>query len=92
MDTECVARRFFAFCLCPLLMFSGEGVYGKYLDLYANHTTCNKIRNIRKRVRYLQYLGALLLAENGRIHTELPNETMRSAFLECFPVSLLNVP
>ena len=59
-------------------MFSGEEVYGKYLDLYANHTTYNNMKNIGKRVGYLQYLDALLLAENGLIHMDIPKETRLS--------------
>ena len=59
-------------------MFSGEEVYGKYLDLYANHTTYNNMKNIGKRVGYLQYLDTLLLAENGLIHTDIPKETRLS--------------
>jgi hypothetical protein len=56
-------------------MFSGEESYGKYLDLYTNHTTYNNLKNIGKRIGYLQYLDALLLAENGLIHMDIPNET-----------------
>ncbi len=56
-------------------MFSGEEVYGKYLDLYANHTTFNNMKYIGKRIGYLQYLDALLLAENGPIHLDIPKET-----------------
>ena len=59
-------------------MFSGEEVYGKYLDLYANHTTYNNMKNIGKRVGYLQYLDALFLAESGLIHTDIPKETRLS--------------
>ena len=56
-------------------MFSGEESYGKYLDLHANHTTYNNLKNIGKRIGYLQYLDALLLAENGLIHMDIPSET-----------------
>ena len=59
-------------------MFSGEEVYGKYLDVYANHTTYNNMKNIGKRIGYLQYLDALLLAENGLIHMDIPKETRLS--------------
>jgi len=59
-------------------MFSGEEVYGKYLDLHANHTTYNNMKNIGKHVGYLQYLDALLLAENGPIHMDTTKETRLS--------------
>ncbi len=73
-------------------MFSGEEVYGKYLDLYANHTTHNNMKNIGKRIGYLQYLDALLLAENGLIHTDIPKETRLSRDYEmCVTRVLLNL-
>ncbi|KAI0720278.1 RNA splicing factor PRP9 [Cerioporus squamosus] len=56
------------------LLFSGEEGYGKYLDLYANHTTYNNLKNLGKRIAYLQYLDVLLAAQSGPIHTELPKE------------------
>ncbi|RPD67005.1 RNA splicing factor PRP9 [Lentinus tigrinus ALCF2SS1-7] len=56
------------------LMFSGEEGYGKYLDLYANHTTYNNLKHIGKRIAYLQYLDVLLAAQSGPVHTELPKE------------------
>jgi hypothetical protein len=56
-------------------MFSGEESYGKYFDLHANHTTYNNLKNIGKRIGYLQYLDALLVAENGLIHMDIPKET-----------------
>ncbi|KAH9959239.1 RNA splicing factor PRP9 [Russula dissimulans] len=59
-------------------MFSGEEVYGKYLDVHANHTTYNNLKNIGRHIGYLQYLDALLLAENGLIHTDIPKETRLS--------------
>jgi splicing factor 3A subunit 3 len=73
-------------------MFSGEEVYGKYLDLYANHTTYNNMKNIGKRIGYLQYLDALLLAENGPIHLDIPKETRLSRDYEtCVTRILLNL-
>ncbi|KAH9938371.1 uncharacterized protein B0H18DRAFT_1112538 [Fomitopsis serialis] len=54
------------------LLFSGEEAYGKYLDLYANHTAYNNLKNIGKRIGYLQYLDALLAAQSGPVHSELP--------------------
>lgn len=56
------------------LLFSGEEAYGKYVDLYTNHTAYNNIKNIGKRLGYLQYLDVLLLAQNGPVHRELPKE------------------
>ena len=57
------------------LMFSGEEVYGRYLDLNANHTTYNNLRNLPKRITYLQYLDQLLAAQHGYVHKDLPQET-----------------
>ena len=71
-------------------MFSGEEVYGKYLDLHANHTTYNNMKNIGKRVGYLQYLDALLLAENGLIHTDIPRETRLSRDYETYAFGMLH--
>ncbi|EJF56615.1 RNA splicing factor PRP9 [Dichomitus squalens LYAD-421 SS1] len=56
------------------LLFSGEEGYGKYLDLYANHTTYNNLKHIGKRLAYLQYLDVLLAAQSSTVHTELPKE------------------
>ncbi|KAH7911562.1 hypothetical protein BJ138DRAFT_1172473 [Hygrophoropsis aurantiaca] len=57
------------------LLFSGEEAYGKYLDLYANHTAYNNLKNISKRLPYLQYLDVLLTSENNLLHKELSRET-----------------
>ncbi|KAF4619400.1 hypothetical protein D9613_005125 [Agrocybe pediades] len=57
------------------LLFSGEEAYGRYLDLYANHTAYNNLKNIGKRPGYLQYLDILLSAQNGLLHSDLPKET-----------------
>ena len=57
------------------LLFSGEEAYGKYVDLYTNHTAYNNLKNIGKRLGYLQYLDSLLSAQNGPVHRELPKET-----------------
>ncbi|KAI0082405.1 hypothetical protein K474DRAFT_1585641 [Panus rudis PR-1116 ss-1] len=56
------------------LLFSGEEQYGKYLDLYANHTTYNNLKNLPKRISYLQYLDVLLAAQHGPVHSDLPKE------------------
>jgi splicing factor 3A subunit 3 len=61
--------------LAVALLFSGEEAYGKYVDLYANHTAYNNLKNIGKRLGYLQYLDVLLLAQNGSVHRELSKET-----------------
>jgi len=60
------------------LMFSGEEAYGKYVDLYASHTAYNNLKNIAKRMSYLQYLDVLLAAQGGKLHQELPKETLRT--------------
>jgi splicing factor 3A subunit 3 len=68
-----------SFLIAPLSavanIFSGEEVYGRYLDLHANHTTFNNLKNVGKRLGYLQYLDALLLADKGLIHADIPKET-----------------
>ncbi|KAI0650581.1 RNA splicing factor PRP9 [Trametes meyenii] len=56
------------------LLFSGEEGYGKYLDLYANHTTYNNLKHIARRLAYLQYLDVLLAAQSQPVHQELPKE------------------
>ncbi|KAH9850741.1 RNA splicing factor PRP9 [Lenzites betulinus] len=56
------------------LLFSGEEGYGKYLDLYANHSTYNNLKHISKRLAYLQYLDVLLAAQSQTVHSELPKE------------------
>ncbi|KZT13015.1 uncharacterized protein LAESUDRAFT_690087 [Laetiporus sulphureus 93-53] len=56
------------------LLFSGEESYGKYLDLYTNHAAYNNLKNIGKRLGYLQYLDALLAAQTEPVHSELPKE------------------
>jgi splicing factor 3A subunit 3 len=61
--------------LAIALLFSGEENYGKYLDLYANHTAYNNLKNIGKRPGYLQYLDLLLAAQNAPVHSDLPKET-----------------
>ncbi|RDB20114.1 Pre-mRNA-splicing factor sap61 [Hypsizygus marmoreus] len=57
------------------LLFSGEEAYGKYVDLYANHTAYSNLKNIGKRPGYLQYLDLLLAAQDGPVHRDLPKET-----------------
>ena len=59
-------------------MFSGEEAYGKYVDLYTSHTAYNNLKNIAKRLSYLQYLDVLLAAQEGKLHQELPKETLRT--------------
>ncbi|TFK43682.1 hypothetical protein BDQ12DRAFT_643299 [Crucibulum laeve] len=57
------------------LLFSGEEAYGKYMDLYANHTAYTNLKNIGKRPGYLQYLDLLLSAQNAPVHSDLSKET-----------------
>ncbi|KAK2466083.1 hypothetical protein APHAL10511_001725 [Amanita phalloides] len=57
------------------LLFSGEESYGKYLDLYANHTAYCNLKNMGKRPGYLQYLDILMNAQNAPLHADLPRET-----------------
>ncbi|KII94923.1 hypothetical protein PLICRDRAFT_47923 [Plicaturopsis crispa FD-325 SS-3] len=56
------------------LLFSGEEAYGKYLDLYANHTAYNNLKNLGRRPGYLQYLDLLLLAQTNPVHQELSKD------------------
>lgn len=57
------------------LLFSGEEQYGKYLDLYANHSAYNNLKHIGKRLGYLQYLDVLLASQSVTVHSELPKES-----------------
>ncbi|KAJ7930002.1 hypothetical protein B0H13DRAFT_1859154 [Mycena leptocephala] len=66
------------------LLFSGEEAYGKYVDLYANHTAFNNLKNIGKRPGYLQYLDLLLLAQSGPVHRDLGKETRFSKDFEAY--------
>lgn len=66
------------------LLFSGEEGYGKYLDLYANHTAYNNLKNIGKRPGYLQYLDLLLDAQNSPVHSDLSRETRFTKDFETF--------
>ncbi|KAJ3934564.1 MAG: hypothetical protein NXY57DRAFT_663715 [Lentinula lateritia] len=70
------------------LLFSGEEVYGKYLDLYANHTAYNNLKNIGKRPGYLQYLDLLLEAQNGPVHRELSQEARSTKDYEAYIMAL----
>ena len=63
------------FGIAIALLFSGEESYGKYLDLYVNHTAYNNLKNIGKRPGYLQYLDLLLAAQSNPVHSELSKET-----------------
>jgi splicing factor 3A subunit 3 len=68
------------------LLFSGEEAYGKYLDLYANHTAYNNMKNIGKRPGYLQYLDLLLSASTGPVHQELPKDARFTKDYESYVV------
>ena len=63
------------FLVAIALLFSGEEAYGKYLDLYVNHTAYNNLKNIGKRPGYLQYLDLLLVAQSNPVHSDLSKET-----------------
>ena len=63
------------FMVAIALLFSGEEAYGKYLDLYVNHTAYNNLKNIGKRPGYLQYLDLLLAAQSSPVHSDLSKET-----------------
>ena len=67
-------------CLYPerflaiALLFSGEESYGRYLDLYSNHTAFSNIKNVGKRPTYLQYLDLLIAAQSQPVHSDLSKE------------------
>ena len=71
-------------CAAIALLFSGEEQYGKYLDLYANHTAYNNLKHISKRPGYLQYLDILLGAQSVTVHSELPRECRISRDYELY--------
>lgn len=73
-------------------MFSGEESYGKYLDLHANHTAYNNLKNIGKRIGYLHYLDALLVAEKGLIHMDIPKEIRLTRDYETYVPQILLCP
>jgi splicing factor 3A subunit 3 len=78
---------------CPTaiaLLFSGEEGYGKYLDLYANHTAYNNLKNVGKRPGYLQYLDLLLAAQNTPVHSDLSRETRSTKDFETFVTPPMN--
>ncbi|EJD53565.1 RNA splicing factor PRP9 [Auricularia subglabra TFB-10046 SS5] len=56
------------------VMFSGEEAYGRYLDLYAQHTAYCNLKDIR-RTSYMQYLSALVNVTTQPVHAELSMET-----------------
>jgi splicing factor 3A subunit 3 len=65
-------------CSAVALLFSGEEGYGKYLDLYSSHTMYNNLKNVGRRLGYLQYMDALLTVSNGALHKELSQEVKTS--------------
>ncbi|KAF8528796.1 hypothetical protein BU17DRAFT_37424 [Hysterangium stoloniferum] len=69
-------------------LFSGEEAYGRYLDLYANHTMYNNLRLLPKRVSYLQYLDILIASQNGPVHRDLPQETRATKDFEAYLIAL----
>ena len=69
-------------------MFSGEEQYGKYLDLYANHTAYNNLKKIGKRLGYLQYLDVLLASQSVTVHSELSKECRLTRDYELYVVIL----
>lgn len=86
------------------MLFSGEEAYGRYLDLYSNHTAYNNLKNIGRHLPYLQYLDVLMLSESGVVHRELSKETRftkdyeayvnlcSNAFIRLFSAKLYSFP
>lgn len=70
------------------LMFSGEEGYGRYLDLYANHTMYNNLRRLPKRLTYLQYLDVLLDVQNGPVHRDLQVDVRTTKEFEAYMTAL----
>ncbi|THH12237.1 hypothetical protein EW145_g128 [Phellinidium pouzarii] len=70
------------------LLFSGEEAYGRYLDLYVHHTAYVNLKNIVKRLSYLQYLDTLAASEHSLIHQEIPKETRYSKDYENYITAL----
>ncbi|KAG2013816.1 RNA splicing factor PRP9 [Coprinopsis cinerea AmutBmut pab1-1] len=66
------------------LLFSGEESYGRYLDLYNNHTAYNNLKGLGKRASYLQYLDLLNAAQNAQVHSDLTKETRFSKDYETY--------
>ena len=66
------------------LLFSGEEAYGKYMDLYTNHTMYCNFKNIGRRPGYLQYLDILIPVDSEPLHQELPKETRFSKDYETY--------
>lgn len=42
--------------------------------MYTNHTTYNNLKNLGKRIGYLQYLDVLLASQSVTVHSELPKD------------------
>ncbi|KAG8924369.1 hypothetical protein FRC02_010478 [Tulasnella sp. 418] len=73
------------------LLFSGEESYGRYVDLYANHTQYNNLKNIPKHVSYIQYLDILAsIKEGGMVHPEVSSTVRLSKEYENYITSLYN--
>ncbi|TDL29682.1 hypothetical protein BD410DRAFT_811243 [Rickenella mellea] len=70
------------------LLFSGEEAYGRYLDLYVHHSTYNNLKNIGKRLGYLQYLDTLLAAQHSQVHIDLPKDIRQSKDFETYITAL----
>ncbi|PFH51384.1 hypothetical protein AMATHDRAFT_142586 [Amanita thiersii Skay4041] len=66
------------------LLFSGEEVYGKYLDLYASHRVYCNLKNIGKRPGYLQYLDILMTANKAPLHADLSREVRTTKEFEAY--------
>jgi splicing factor 3A subunit 3 len=65
------------------LIFSGEEGFGKYLDLYANHSAYCNLKSVGKRPGYLQYLD-ILSTPDGPVHRELSKEARFSKDYESY--------
>lgn len=74
------------------LLFSGEESYGKYLDLYAQHTAYCNLKNMGKRPGYLQYLDILMSAQKAPLHSDLSRETRTTKEFEAYVLPTAELP
>ncbi len=68
------------------LIFSGEEAHGRYLDLQTNYAAYNNLKNLKKRLSYLQYLDTLLASQNTQLHSELPLDIRTGSDYEAYAV------
>ena len=75
LNIVCEHRLTFSSRAALSVMFSGEEAFGRYLDLYGQHTAYTNLKHLRKRPTYLQYLDTLIATTQTPLHAELTMET-----------------